>query len=56
MTISVDFHPNLSSDDVERSVSELDERLRQVDPVVRRVFIEAQSWLAHKRIARQEGT
>jgi len=52
VTVSVDFHPHLSSDDVEAAISELERRLKQADSAVRRVFIEAQSWRAHNVAAR----
>jgi len=56
VTVSLDFHPNLSADDVERAISELEQRMKQIDPVVRRVFIEAQSWRAHNLDARSRSS
>ena len=52
VTVSVDFRPHLSADDVEAAISELERRLKQADPAVRRVFIEAQSWRGHQTAAR----
>jgi cation diffusion facilitator family transporter len=52
VTASLDFRPNLSADDIETAISELEQRMKQADPVVRRVFIEAQSWRAHSLDAR----
>lgn len=52
VTVSVDFHPNLSADEVEAAISELERHMKQADPAVQRVFIEAQSWRAHRASAR----
>lgn len=52
VTVSVDFHPNLTADEVEAAISELEQRMKQADSAVRRVFIEAQSWRAHRADAR----
>ena len=52
VTVSVDFHPHLSADDVEAAISELEKRMKQADSAVRRVFVEAQSWRAHQAAAR----
>ncbi len=52
VTVSVDFHPNLTADEVEAAISELEQRMKQTDSAVRRVFIEAQSWRAHGADAR----
>jgi cation diffusion facilitator family transporter len=52
VTVSVDFHPHLSSNDVEAAISEIEGRLKQADSAVKRVFIEAQSWRAHNAAAR----
>jgi len=54
VTISVDFHPHLSADDVEAAVTELDEQIKAANPVVKRVFIEAQSWRAHRATVKAE--
>ncbi|MEQ8356784.1 MAG: cation diffusion facilitator family transporter [Kiloniellaceae bacterium] len=56
VTISVDFDPKVTSDEIEAAVSELEQRMKQADPVVRRVFIEAQSWRAHDLDASSEET
>jgi cation diffusion facilitator family transporter len=48
VTISVDFHPHLSADDVEAAVTELDDQIKAAAPAAKRVFIEAQSWRAHR--------
>jgi len=49
VTMSLDFGSALSADDVERLVSELEDRIKAVHPEVTRVFIEAQSFAAHSR-------
>lgn len=48
VTVSVDFHPNLTADEVEAAITELEQRMKQANEAVRRVFIEAQSWRAHR--------
>ena len=48
VTISVDFRPDLTADDVEAAVTELDDQIKQAAPAAKRVFIEAQSWRAHR--------
>lgn len=53
VTISADFHPHLSSNDVEAAISEIEGRLKQADSAVKRVFVEAQSWRAHDAAARR---
>ncbi|MEQ8666846.1 MAG: cation diffusion facilitator family transporter [Rhodospirillales bacterium] len=42
VTISVDFAPSLSSDDVEELVSSMESEIKECYPDVRRLFIEAQ--------------
>ena len=54
VNVSIDFHPNLSADEVEAAISELETRMKQADSAVRRVFIEAQSWRAHNRAAKAD--
>ncbi len=49
VTMSLDFDSGLSSDDVERLVSELEDKIKTAHPEVTRVFIEAQSFAAHSR-------
>ena len=46
VTISVDFRPYLSADDVEAAVTELDDQTKEASPAAKRVFIEALSWRA----------
>ena len=53
VTVSIDFHPHLDANDVEEAISELERRMKQVDPAVRRIFIEAQSWRSHNADARR---
>jgi len=53
VTISVDFHPHLSADDVEAAVTELDDQIKAAAPAAKRVFIEAQSWRAHRDSVRK---
>ena len=49
LNLSVDFRDALSSSEVEAAISELETAIKERFPVVRRVFIEAQSWTAHRR-------
>lgn len=50
VNLSVDFRDALSSADVEAAISELEEIIKSDFPEVRRVFIEAQNWTAHRRM------
>ena len=52
VTLSLDFDPHLSSDNVEAAVSSIERRLKAGFPEITRLFIEAQSWAAHRRDAR----
>jgi len=47
VNLSLDFADNLSAGEVERAITELEERIRAGHQEVNRVFIEAQSWRAH---------
>jgi len=47
VNLSLDFDDRLSAGDVERSITEMEERIRERHREVNRVFIEAQSWRAH---------
>ena len=53
VNISLDFADELSSNAVEQAVTELNGQIKQAVPDVHRVFIEAESWTAH-RAQRQE--
>lgn len=46
VNISVDFADGLSCADVEQAVSACDRRIKETLPAVRRVFIEAESWVS----------
>ncbi|GAB4391056.1 MAG: cation diffusion facilitator family transporter [Kiloniellaceae bacterium] len=48
VTISVDFRPDLTADEVEAAVTELDSQIKEAAPAAKRVFVEAQSWRAHR--------
>jgi len=54
VNVSLDFENDLSSDDVEAVVSDLETRMREAFPEVTRVFIEAQSRAAHARRAESD--
>ena len=49
VNLSVDFRDGLDSGELERAVSEMERRIKAGFPDVKRVFIEAQNWLAHRR-------
>ena len=49
VTISADFDDGLSAQEVETTVSRLEQRIRSANPDVRRVFLEAQSRSGHAR-------
>ena len=55
VTMSLDFDSRLTSDDVERLVSEMEDKIKTAHPEVTRVFIEAQSFAGHFRRKLQEG-
>lgn len=48
VNMSVGFADGLSSNDVEAAVADFNRRIKQAMPDVRRVFIEAESWTAHR--------
>jgi divalent metal cation (Fe/Co/Zn/Cd) transporter len=52
VTVSVDFSDTVTADQVESAVSEIEERIKRIDPAVTRIFVEAQSWAKHLRSAR----
>jgi cation diffusion facilitator family transporter len=54
LNLSLDFASDLSADQVEAAISDLERRIKSAYPEIRRVFIEAQSWLGH-RAALAEG-
>ncbi len=47
VTISVDFKDSVAADRVEDAVSEIEGQIRADFPIVRRVFVEVQSWSRH---------
>ena len=49
LNVSLDFEDNLSSGEVEEAISSLESRIKGMFPEVRRVFIEAQGWGAHRK-------
>jgi len=48
VNLSVDFTGDLSSDAVESAVADFNRRIKEAQPDVRRVFIEAESYAAHR--------
>ncbi len=52
LNISLDFHDNISSGEVEKAITQLEIQIKQKHPEVARIFIEAQNRIAHlKNIA-----
>ncbi len=49
VTLSVDFSDDLSGNDVESAITEMNRQIKAAIPEVRRVFIEAESWSAHRK-------
>lgn len=49
VTMSVDLKDDLSSQDVEAEVGQLNEEIKAAYPSVRRIFIEIESWIAHSK-------
>jgi len=49
LNVSLDFEDDLSSGEVEEAISVLESRIKQMFPKIRRVFIEAQGWGAHRK-------
>jgi cation diffusion facilitator family transporter len=54
--LSLDFADGLSAEQVEATVSELEQAIKAEHPQVKRIFIEAQSAEAHHRAARDQQT
>ena len=48
LNLSVDFASNLTADQVEEAIAEMERAIKGRYPEIRRVFIEAQSWRAHR--------
>jgi cation diffusion facilitator family transporter len=47
LAISLDFESGLGADQVEGAISRLERAIKERFPVVKRIFIEAQSWCGH---------
>lgn len=47
LNTSIDFVSDLSADQVEAAISEIEAKIKSRYPAIRRVFIEAQSWTGH---------
>lgn len=56
VTMSVEFKDDLGTEDIERTVSQIEQTLRDKHAMVRRVFIEAQSFRQHLALANHNGT
>jgi divalent metal cation (Fe/Co/Zn/Cd) transporter len=49
LNISVDFKDAMSSGNVETTISVLEKNIKNKYPEIKRVFIEAQSWMAQEK-------
>ena len=56
LNISLDFDDNLSSSQVEEGISNLEFKIKKMFPEIRRVFIEAQGWGAHRRESQRQSS
>ncbi len=54
VNISADFAPGISSDQVERSIAVLETRIKERFPIVKKIFIEAESRSHYLRVKAQE--
>ncbi len=51
LNLSVDFKESEDSADVEKAIIEMEAQIKRAEPKVRRIFIMAQSWRGHRRMA-----
>ena len=51
LTLSIDFKDTLNSEQVEAAISFMEKEIKSNYPQITRVFIEAQSWQAHRHDA-----
>jgi divalent metal cation (Fe/Co/Zn/Cd) transporter len=51
VTLSLEFAAQISATDVQNAVSAIERRIRTAHPEVSRVFVESQSFLAHRTAA-----
>ena len=61
VTMSLEFTDDLDVEDVEQTITQLNQEVKQAVPNVKRVFIEAESWSAHsaqglKTVREQKGS
>ena len=54
LNVSLDFEDNLSSGEVEEAISTLETKIKNMFPEIRRVFIEAQGWGAHRKASSRQ--
>jgi cation diffusion facilitator family transporter len=55
LNLSLDFASDLSADQLEAAIAAMEQQIKTRYPQVRRVFIEAQSWTAHRADRSQAG-
>ncbi len=49
LNVSVDFHNKFNAGQIETTVTELEDAIKRKFPEIKRIFIEIQSWRAHRR-------
>lgn len=54
LNISLDFEDGISSIEVEETISRMEGNIKNQFPEIKRVFIEAQSWLGHRKSSNVE--
>ncbi|MBT5434349.1 MAG: hypothetical protein HOK83_11905 [Rhodospirillaceae bacterium] len=54
LNLSIDFDSGLDAEDLEQAVAEIERDIKTRHPEVKRIFIEAQDWAAHRRERRRE--
>jgi len=52
LNVSLDFGDSIDANDVEAAISKMERRIKRDFPEIKRIFIEAQAWPAHRRAAR----
>lgn len=55
LTLDVDFADRLSTSEVEETVVDLEQRIQQHHPEIKRIFIEARSWSRRKKAGEADG-
>jgi cation diffusion facilitator family transporter len=54
VNLSLDFDSGMDAEDVEKAIFEVERDIKARHPEVRRIFVEAQDWAAHRRERRRD--